>query len=505
MISRATGLLALVFAMSACNPTSSMAPTGAAASPAPGASAVPPPPGATTAPGSGLAEALGHAISVDDILADLGELGDIAAANGGHRAAGSAGYDQAATFVADQLRSAGYAVELQPVDLFAFQEDSPTIIEIVGPDAPPLQDTRDVKAMLLSPSGDVTGQVFALGFDPAAQPGDRNGTGCDSADWAGAPRGVVALVQPGRCPRRDVVVNAQTAGAMALITAYPEWTPDRVLRPTLLDPDGLTIPAVGVTNDAGLALLAASRAGAEVHVAVHTTVKRTTSPNVIAETPGGDSAHVVVLGGHLDSVIDGPGANDNGSGTMTTLEIARELARLRPGGAPWKVRFGFWTGEEVGLIGSTAYLGALETAARESIVMYLNLDMLGSPNGVRLVYDASASTHPTEGAAVAALFGTALDQAGLAWDSTAVGTSDHAAFDQWLIPYGGLFAGANERKTDDQAARFGGTAGVPADACFHLACDTIENIDRELLEQLARAAGWVVGRLASGEVVLSGS
>ena len=40
-----------------------------------------------------------------------------------------------------------------------------------------------------------------------------------------------------------------------------------------------------------------------------------------------------MLGGHLDSVIDGPGINDNGSGTMTILEIARELAKLRPEGA----------------------------------------------------------------------------------------------------------------------------------------------------------------------------
>ena len=100
-----------------------------------------------------------------------------------------------------------------------------------------------------------------------------------------------------------------------------------------------------------------------------------------------------MLGGHLDSVIDGPGINDNGSGTMTILEIARELAKLRPEGAPWKVRVAFWTGEEIGLLGSFGYVEASTAEDAATIEAYLNFDMLGSPNGVREIYDANDVDH----------------------------------------------------------------------------------------------------------------
>lgn len=77
------------------------------------------------------------------------------------------------------------------------------------------------------------------------------------------------------------------------------------------------------------------------------------------------------------------------------------------------------------------------------------------------------------------------------------------SLEQAGIPIGGLFSGANELKTAEQASLFGGTADSPADACYHLACDTTANVDPVLLEQLARAAAWVTGALASGEVSLT--
>jgi Zn-dependent M28 family amino/carboxypeptidase len=214
----------------------------------------------------------------------------------------------------------------------------------------------------------------------------------------------------------------------------------------------------------------------------------------------------VMLGGHLDSVIDGPGINDNGSGAMTILEIARELAALaaKPVGGPrWKVRVAFWTGEELGLLGSAAYAGDLGIQRDGPIRAYLNFDMLGSPNGVRVVYDAGVSSRPAEGAAITKLFTTELDALGLAWELEAEGAvSDHYPLEQAAIPIGGLFSGANELKSADDARQFGGTAGAPRDACYHLACDTKGNVDPVLLEQLARAAAWVTGALASGEIAL---
>ena len=194
-----------------------------------------------------LGEALASALSTDAVLADLGRLDGIATANGGNRAAGSAGFDASAAFVADELRRSGYDATLHPVDLTVFRQDAPTILEVLAPGAATVKDGRDLKAMLLSPSGDVTGPLVALGFDPNVQPGARSGLGCSPADWSSFPAGAVALVQPGNCRRHDAIVNAQDAGAAAVITSYVDWSPDHVLRPTLITPEDISVPAIGVT------------------------------------------------------------------------------------------------------------------------------------------------------------------------------------------------------------------------------------------------------------------
>jgi Zn-dependent M28 family amino/carboxypeptidase len=461
-------------------------------------------PGSTAAGGAPLANVLRDAISTDDILADLQELQGIADARGGTRSAGSPGQDASAEFVAGELRKAGFEVELQPVDVPFFGQDAPSILQLADGSAT-FADTTDFKAMLFSASGNLTADVVTLGFNPDAAPGDTGGLGCSPGDWAGVPPGMIVLVQPAQCRRHDVVVNAQEAGAVAVVTSYASWETGSVLRPTLIEPDDIRIPVLGATKPVGLALAAAAGTGTDVHIETHTTVERRTSHNVIAETPGGDPAHVVMLGGHLDSVVDGPGINDDGSGSMAILEIARELATATgPAGAPWKVRVALWTGEEIGLVGSAAYVAGLDGPSKEAIAAYLNFDMIGSPNGVRLVYDGSGTSRPTESSAIARLFAVSFDSAGLPWQSADIGaSSDHFPFDQAGIPIGGLFSGANERKTEAQASLFGGTANAADDACYHLACDTADNIDRELLEQMARAAAWVTGMLASGTAPLS--
>ena len=502
-------LLALVVA--ACSPAPAPVATGAlpstAASPASTTGASLAAPSFAAAPA--LADALRDAIDPATILADLERLEALTLANGGARPAGSPAHDAAAAFVADELRAAGLVVQLQPVELPFFSQPAPSVLEIVGGGSA-FEDLHDLKAMLFSASGDVTAPIRALGFNPLAGPETPAGLGCSPDDWSDVPAGIVVLVQPGPCRRHDVVVNAQSAGVLALITAYPGWVRDSVLRPTLINPDDIRIPVVGVTHAAGLELNEAASAGAQVHLRVTTTIERRQSSNVIAETPGGDPGRVLMIGGHLDSVVDGPGINDNGSGTMTVLEIARRaaaaLASPAPGTSPWKVRVAFWTGEEIGLWGSSAYVDGLDGAARESIAAYLNFDMVGSSNGVRQVYDGADTANPTEGAAIAGLFAGAFERDGLVWQSVPLGgSSDHFPFTQAGLTTGGLFSGANELKSDAQAGLFGGTGGASEDPCYHLACDTVANIDTGLLGQMARAAAWVTGALASGEVVLEGS
>ncbi len=504
--------LAACLSLWGCN----SAPVATSLPPSPAPSAVASPAAGTAAPsaatnGPALADELSAAIDPAAILDDLERLLEITNQHGGARPAGSDAEAAAVAFVADELRNAGLSVELQPVEVALFTQDEPSVLEIPPGDGgtPAFEDVRDYKAMLFSASGDVTAPVYALGFNPGAAPGDRNGLGCEPSDWAAVPSDVIVLVQPASCRRHDVVVRAQQAGAVAIVTSYAEWKRDAVLRPTLVTPGDIEIPVLGATHEVGLALAQAAEDGVDVRVATRTTVELRMSANVIGESPGGDPAHVVMLGGHLDSVVDGPGINDNGSGTMTILEIARRLLAITAaaggGDQAWKLRVAFWTGEETGLWGSGAYVGSLDRAASGAIEAYLNFDMLGSANGVRLVYDGADTSRPVEGAAVTALFGRAFDGAGLAWEPASLGgSSDHFVFDRAGIVTGGLFSGANEHKSAAHVGIFGGTADAPEDACYHLACDTVDNIDATLLGQMAGAAAWVTGGLASGEVDLEG-
>ena len=109
--------------------------------------------------------------------------------------------------------------------------------------------------------------------------------------------------------------------------------------------------------------------------------------NVIAQTRSGDPGQVVMIGAHLDSVEDGPGIVDNGSGVATLLEIATQL-----GADPSvknTVRFGFFGDEESGAVGSTGYLEGISADDRKKIKLYLNVDMVASPNGGYLVQGGS--------------------------------------------------------------------------------------------------------------------
>jgi hypothetical protein len=408
--------------------------------------------------------------------------------------------------VAGELQAAGFTVQRMPVTLTAFSQDAPSRLEIPG--GPAIEDIHDFKAMTYSASGDVTAKVVALGWDPNATAADRNGLGCNPADWTGVPSGVIVLVQPGPCRRHDAVVLAQQAGVLAIVTTYAAWPRDGVLRPTLVTPSDIRIPVIGATHAVGAALAQAAGAGTTVHLATSTSVREIQSDNVIAASPWGDPGDVIMLGGHLDSVIDGPGINDNGSGTMTVLEIARtmaELARSRPAGRGPNLglRVAFWTGEEEGLFGSAAYAAGLTAADVAATDAYLNFDMLGSPNGVRVVYHEVGASRAAEEATISGFFGQALDGAHLAWEPEAIGAaSDHFPIEQAGIPIGGLYSGANELMTPEEAATFGGEAHAPEDACYHLACDTTSNVDAGLLGELARTAAEVAGQLLAGELHL---
>ena len=403
-------------------------------------------------------------VTADGVVDHLEALQAIADEHDGTRVSGSPGYDASVRYVADVLRATGYEVGLVSTEVPVFELEAPTVFERTSPDAKRWVDGVDFRSMLFSPSGDVRGRVtFA-------------GTGCATSDFAGFPAGDVALVVPGDCFRRQQVRLAQGAEAAAMIgvgrtgTGFP-------LSPTLVYPEGITIPAISVTSDLGAEL----EEGSVVHVRVRASTHYEDVESVIADLPSG-RGDVVMLGGHLDSALDGPGLNDNGSGTALLLETARWLADAQPDAA---VRFAFWAGEEEGLWGSWDYAHRLPSQEREAIEVYINMDMIASPNFVTFVYEADDDPVSR---LVEDLFVEALDEAGLESELLNLhGASDHAAFADVGVPTGGLYSGSQEIKTDEQAQRFGGTAGDPLDECYHQPCDTLDHLRRSAIRIHAAA------------------
>ncbi|GLW65172.1 aminopeptidase [Actinomadura rubrobrunea] len=229
-----------------------------------------------------------------------------------------------------------------------------------------------------------------------------------------------------------------------------------------------------------------------------------TGYNLIADWPGGNEDEVLMVGAHLDSVTSGPGVNDNGSGSAAVLETALTVART--GYQPSRhLRFGWWGAEELGLIGSRAYVNSLSSADRSRIKGYLNYDMIGSPNAGYFVYDGDdsdgvgAGPGPAGSAEIERVIqeyfaGIGVPTRGTDFD----GRSDYGPFIRAGIPAGGTFTGAEGIKTAAQARLWGGQAGVAFDRCYHRSCDTTGNINDTALDRNADSIAHAVWTLAGG-------
>ena len=368
----------------------------------------------------------------------LSALQAIADRHGGNRAAGTAGDAASRRYVSARLREAGFRVRLQPLRFPFFRVRSARL----AADGRALARGRDFRLLTYSGSGRV----------------EAAGRGCARGDFRDLGRAAIARVERGDCTFRTKALNAQRAGAAAMLLVDPAGDAEP-LRGTLGAP-GVRIPALVLGAEAAGRLAA----GQGARLAVDAVAERRLTHNVIADGPAG-GGRVLMAGGHLDSVLAGPGLNDNGSGVAALLELAEALG-ARPGGTA--VRLGFWAAEELGLYGSRHYVRGLSAAERRRHLGYVNLDMVGSPNAVLEVYDGA---HRIERALQRALPEPAplegLD-----------GGSDHAPFRRAGIPVGGLFTGASAD----------GPGGRPRDPCYHRRCDTIDNVDRAVLLEAARAA-----------------
>jgi Zn-dependent M28 family amino/carboxypeptidase len=415
---------------------------------------------------------------------------DIADANGGNRFSGFPGHDESVDYVVDRLEAAGYDPEVQPFDYMAFQVLGPSALEQIAPNAVTYVEDVDFGVIDQSDPGDETAAVTAVDLQLGL--GNTSTSGCEAADFAGFPAGNIALLQRGTCTFELKAENAAAAGAVGIVIFNQGNTDaeDRNNIPavTLTANNESGIPVLGTTYDLGETLAGLVPGGLTMRVFANTLRQIETTFNVLAETSSGNDSNVVMVGGHLDSVSAGPGINDNGSGSAAILEVAEQMKKVKPNNT---VRFAWWGAEESGLVGSDFYVNSLSQADRDRIALYLNFDMVGSPNFVRFIYDGDGSAFPDAGAgppgsaAIEALFEDFYAARGLAFEPTPFdGRSDYGPFiaEGVDIPAGGLFTGAEGRKTLEQRDIYGGIAGQQYDPCYHQACDTFSNNSNEVLD-----------------------
>ena len=426
-------------------------------------------------------------VTTKEVVRHLEAFQEIADASGGTRASGTPGYDASADYVQDLLEDAGYTVERQPFDFTYVETLAQTLT--VG-DAP-----VPVVVMAYSPStpeGGVTAPLTAL-------PADDTTPGCEATDFDASVAGTIVLLDRGVCTFTDKQALASAAGAAGVLVANSEPGP---LPGTLGGPvEGA--PAGGISQEDGAALRAriAAEPGLTATLDLRQFREDRTTANLVAQTPDGDPDQVVMLGAHLDSVTEGPGINDNGTGSAAVLQTALELAEAGP--TQNAVRFAWWGAEESGLLGSTAYVAGLTALERDRIAGYLNFDMVGSPNYVVGVYDADQSTYPAPvpvppgSDSLEQVFTDHFDGVGQPWvDTEFSGRSDYQAFIEAGIPASGLFTGADDVKTEAEVALFGGTAGIPQDPNYHTAADDLDNVDRHVLGINSRAIAYAAYSLA---------
>ncbi|GAA0481511.1 M28 family peptidase [Streptomyces sp. NPDC046215] len=452
-----------------------------AASAVPARAEVPPGPAKT------LAEKMSRSVTGQNAWRHLEAISRATEANGGHRADGSPGYEASAQYVSRTLTAAGYQVKRQE---FSFP-DYDILAEKASVTAPEARTLKPIIARF-SVSTPVGGLTAGVGV-----PSGKS-TGCSADDYAGADvKGKVVLVDVNDCFITQKQIVAAQVGAAAVLMNVNAPNPDLNLRYRMVPPEDARIPIATLSRGEAERLKAdVAKGPVTVNVELRGNNKTTKTYNLIADTPTGRADNTVVMGAHIDSVDTTPGMNDNGAASAMLLETA---VRMAP---EWKhlknrVRFAWWAAEEKGISGSQYYVDQLSAEQRKQTALYLNLEMIGSPNFARQVYNGRTSTGagPAGSERISELINghfaaRKLPTVGLELD----GRSDHSPFIAAGIPAGGVNAGSDKLKSPEWAQLFGGKAGEMLDPCYHQACDTLANVNRTIFEQNGRAMAWAAGR-----------
>jgi hypothetical protein len=452
------------------------------------------------------------------------------------RNSGEPGYKASVDYVAKLMREAGYDVTIQTYKFFYFAFTAiPTFREV----SPTSQDYTVVTDWNPGQSiGATTADLQpASGIIIPPTPTSSSTSGCTAADFTGFVSGRVALIQRGGCNFGVKVLNAQAAGASGVII-FNEGNPGRtaVLSGNLIDAAGNrivpTIPVAFTSFATGDDLLnqynQAVQGGTALPV-VNIEIKAVVDPNrddynVIAESKGGDPNHVVVVDAHLDAIY-GAGMLDNASGSATILDIAQMMRRVQPRN---KLRFIWFGGEELGLLGSVYYVNNLSPSELSKIGYDLDADVTATPNydvgvldpaGVDLFTRTVSTQFPPN---VYEPSKVARDQGIDYFNSiglnhilfSPVGT-DAFTFNKAGIPASGVLTGQDCCKLQSDVDLFGGYLGnfegtVPSfdggcvDNPFRW-CDNLSNNDPEVLTFMSRGFANMVVQMAFDTTVLGSS
>ncbi|KAK3345856.1 hypothetical protein B0T25DRAFT_265092 [Lasiosphaeria hispida] len=410
-------------------------------------------------------------IKTQELQRVLWSLNKIANDNGGTRAFGTAGYKASVDFVLERAQTRfgkHFNTYLQPFNHTYEQTKS---VSLKGPKG----ETVHVVSPQYNPGTPLPGGITASLINTPVN--DTTGSMCFESQWAGIDAtGKLALVKRGTCAVADKVKFAKAKGAVGVLLYNQEPGTDYVA-PTLGEANiGLLVPVGIIPLEVANAWIPRLAAGEDLRptLLVDAIVETRESWNIISETKTGDPNKVVMVGAHLDSVQEGPGINDDGSGTAAILEIMGSVKQYD--GYLHRIRFGWWGAEESGLIGSLFYTNSLSELEADKIKYYFNFDMIASPNPM---FEISHYINSGIGPELLAEY---LESNGKNVTYAEFdGRSDYAGFVELGIPTTGLFTGD----------------GAPWDPCYHQACDSLDNINWEAFTVNSKAAARAVGVLAN--------
>lgn len=299
-----------------------------------------------------------------------------------------------------------------------------------------------------------------------------SGDGCSSTNYPASVKGNIAFIRRGTCPFGDKSALAGKAGATAAVIYNSE---KGSLHGTMGTPEDDHVATFGIDLYEAEPILKKLESGEAVDAIAYIDgiVSKVITNNIVIQTSEGDPDNCVMLGAHSDSVAEGPGINDDGSGTLSLIEVATQLTKFRVNNC---VRFAWWSAEEEGLLGSEFYSSTLPTEENLKVRLFMDYDMLASPNYALQIYNATNAENPNGSEELRDLYVDWYTAHGLNYTMIPFdGRSDYDGFIRAGIPAGGIATGAEGIKTKEEVEMFGGKAGDWYDPCYHQLCDDTGN------------------------------